>query len=342
MAAPKRRPEPQSQPREATAVPGAESLPAGVHLIPLPTPFPVGPINAVLLTGEPLTLVDCGPRYAPARNALEAGLARLGYRVEGIEVLVLTHFHTDHSGLAAEVQRRSGCRVLTHPDTDPWLKLGPGDSRADFVVRLFTSQGGPVEVAEAVSGSIRSIWSFTERVEADAFLNEGDTLAAGGRSWRVLHTPGHSYGHISLWQPESRGLLAGDHLIEHISSNAMVDPLEPNSSTLVRSLPLYLRNLERVAEMDLDWVASAHGAVIRNHRELVASRLARTERRLEQVRRVLRGGPVTAYKIMRHLFPRLDSDELFLGMSEVLGHLFVLEDLGEARWSGQPVVWRLV
>lgn len=325
----------------AAPVPGADQLPAGVQLLPLPTPFPVGAINAVLLEGDPLTLVDCGPLFPQARVALEAGLARLGFRVEDIEVLVLTHFHEDHVGLAAEIRRRSGCRVLAHPRTSPWL-MHSGAERADFAVWLFGNHGAPPAVVEKVAESVHWFWSFTEPLEADGCLDEGDELRAGGRTWQVLHTPGHAHGHICLWQPEWRGMVAGDHLIAHISSNALVDPVNPGSDQLVRSLPLYLEHLKRVAELDLAWVASSHGQVITDHRGLVAARLARTERRLEKIRQLLKSGPATAYDLMQRLFPNLERNQLFLGLSEVLGHLFVLEDRGQVAAFGQPVFWSLI
>ncbi|MHB9145631.1 MAG: MBL fold metallo-hydrolase [Symbiobacteriia bacterium] len=334
-AAPKPRP-------QAAGVPGAADLPAGVHLIPIPTPFPVGDVNLVLLEGTPLTLIDAGPRYEPARQALAAGLAALGYRLEDIEQLVLTHFHADHSGLAAEIRQRSGCRVLAHPNTEAWLKPGSGNFRADYLVRLFTRNGGTPEATAEVRRAIGDIWSYADALLLDGYLNEGDTLLAGGRTFTVLHTPGHAYGHICLWQPEWRGLIAGDHLLQHISSNAMVDPIEPGSEVLVRSLPLYLQGLERVAAMNPDWVAAAHGAVIRDARALVTVRRSRTERRLEQVRRALQPGPATVYQVARQLFPRLDGDEQYLGVSEVLGHLFLLEDRGEVLAAGEPIRWRLL
>ncbi|MCL5676984.1 MAG: MBL fold metallo-hydrolase [Firmicutes bacterium] len=298
-------------------------------------------MNAVLLEGDPLTLVDCGPRYPEARQALESGLMSLGYRVEDIEVLVLTHFHVDHAGLAAEVRQRSGCRVLAHPKTNTWLKLGHGPGRADFAARLFADHGGPAPVAGQVAESVQWLWTFTDPLDVDGYLDEGDLLPAGGRIWRVLHTPGHAYGHICLWNREARGMVAGDHLIAHISSNALVDPVDPDSPVLVRSLPLYLQSLQRVAELDLAWLASSHGRVITNHRGLIASRLMRTERRLEQIRHLLKPEPATAYGLMRKLFPNLDRNQLFLGLSEVLGHLFVLEDRGQAAASGRPVTWSL-
>ena len=80
----------------------------------LPTPFPVGPVNCWLLRGDPLTLVDAGPNTPEALAALEAGLAGHGLRIEDVELLILTHQHSDHVGLAATIRARSGCRVAGH------------------------------------------------------------------------------------------------------------------------------------------------------------------------------------------------------------------------------------
>src|SRR4051794_21120684 len=78
--------------------------------IPLPLPH-VGSVNSWLLRGEPTTLVDTGPRDEEALTALEAGLARAGLRGEDLELVLVTHHHVDHTGLAATIARRSGARV---------------------------------------------------------------------------------------------------------------------------------------------------------------------------------------------------------------------------------------
>src|SRR5215217_2880202 len=78
--------------------------------IPLPL-ADIGSVNAWLLPGDPVTLIDAGPRDDGALAALEAGLRREGLRVEDIELLLATHHHLDHVGLAATIQRRSGASV---------------------------------------------------------------------------------------------------------------------------------------------------------------------------------------------------------------------------------------
>src|SRR3954471_16481343 len=78
--------------------------------IPLPLAY-VGTVNAWLLPGDPVTLIDTGPREDGALAALEAGLRREGLRLEDVELVLATHHHLDHVGLAATIQRRSGATV---------------------------------------------------------------------------------------------------------------------------------------------------------------------------------------------------------------------------------------
>src|ERR1700761_9079602 len=86
-------------------------VPGWIRPLLIPTPFSVGPVNAYLIEDEPLVLLDTGPNYSVALSSLEAGLAEQGRRVEEIGLVLLTHQHYDHLGLAAAVQARSGAEV---------------------------------------------------------------------------------------------------------------------------------------------------------------------------------------------------------------------------------------
>ena len=87
--------------------------------IELPTPYPVGPVNAYLLPGPPITLVDCGPKSSEAQAALEAGLRTAGVGFADIRRLIITHGHIDHFGLAATVAAAGGAEVCAHPLDTP-------------------------------------------------------------------------------------------------------------------------------------------------------------------------------------------------------------------------------
>ena len=90
-------------------------------LPPIPTPFLVGRVNCYLIEDDPLTLVDTGPNSGTSLDALEHALAEHGRRVEDLELIVLTHQHIDHIGLAGILVERSGAEVCALDVLAPWL-----------------------------------------------------------------------------------------------------------------------------------------------------------------------------------------------------------------------------
>src|SRR5271166_4345699 len=99
----------------------AQAAAAGIHRLAIPTPFMVGRVNAYLIEDSPLTLVDSGPNSAKALDELEQALAARGHRIEDIELLVITHQHMDHFGLASILARRSGAEVAALDVLAPFL-----------------------------------------------------------------------------------------------------------------------------------------------------------------------------------------------------------------------------
>src|SRR5205807_2865500 len=95
---------------------------AGIRCLPIPTPFAVGRVNCYLIEDEPLTLLDTGPNSGKALDELERALADHGHRVEDIELVVLSHQHMDHLGLAGIVARRSGAEVAALEALAPWTE----------------------------------------------------------------------------------------------------------------------------------------------------------------------------------------------------------------------------
>ena len=180
-----------------------------IHLLPIPTPFPVGAINAYLLEGDLLTLVDCGPKYPDALNGLESELGKLRYRIEDIQQLIVTHHHVDHIGLAGEVVRRSGAKVLANPRTVPYL-TDYASVRANnhaFYQQLMIESGVPANIQEKIDRTGGSFSKWADPVPVARTLDEGDTVNIGGGSWRVYYTPGHAGDLICLFNEATGELL---------------------------------------------------------------------------------------------------------------------------------------
>ena len=108
-------------------------------------------MNVWLLEGEPLTLIDTGPVREDSLAALEAGLAGRGHAVEDLELVLLTHHHLDHTGLASTIRERSGARVAALAATAAWgagYHARAAEERA-FTERLLTAHGVPARLVAA-------------------------------------------------------------------------------------------------------------------------------------------------------------------------------------------------
>lgn len=125
-----------------------------IHVLPIPTPFAVGRVNCFLIEDEPLTLVDTGPNSGKALDALEEH----GRRVEDLGLIVLTHQHIDHIGLAEILAPRSGAAL---DRLAPYLEDYSGQAHADdafagAVMRRNGIAGDVVSALRAVSAAFRA------------------------------------------------------------------------------------------------------------------------------------------------------------------------------------------
>src|SRR4051794_6803719 len=273
--------------------------------IPLPLPH-IGSVNAWLLRGDPLTLIDTGPCDDEALDALEAGLEHAGVRLTDLELVLVTHHHLDHSGLAGTIAARSGARIAAYERAAAYGagydERGEADRR--FSLALMRHHGVP----EAVIADTEAFWEFLRRQSdayiADIVLADGATIRAGGRDLRVVARPGHSTTDALLVDEREHTAFVGDHLLAKISSNTEIYPALEPTGTRPRARVEYLESLRRTAAMPLERLHTGHGPDITGHAQLVARRLADHERRCERIVGALTARNATAYGIAAELWPQ--------------------------------------
>ena len=320
---------------DAVLSPDTMTIPATIHPLSLPTPFPVGPVNVYLIDGDPLTLVDTGPKADISRAALKAGLGALGHRLEDIQRLILTHHHADHIGLAGEIVARSGAEIWTHPYNFPWLAdyAAEQERARPFYESLWQAGAVPPDIVAAIETASASIPKWVDPTPANQAIDEGDTVELGGQHWQVFHTPGHAGGLICLWEPDSRTLLSNDHLIRDISSNPVLEAPPILAAPRPRRLVEYLHHLRRMAALDPALALAGHGEPVTAAAALVRQRQMLHQRRAD---RILAGldGTQTLWEMTRRMFPYVHRGmDYFLALSEMLGHLDLLVEQGRATQS---------
>ena len=312
---------------------------AGIHCLPIPTPFAVGRVNAYLIEDDPLTLVDTGPNSGKALDVLETSLAEHGRRVEDLGLIVVSHQHIDHEGLLPILARRSGAEVAALDLLAPFLAAFGEHMEADdeLAVGLMRRHGIGEDVTVALRAVSRITRAWGSPGQVTMPLRDGGELRLRDRVLRVHHRPGHSPSD-TVFHDAGRGvLIAADHLIKHISSNPLISmPLDGTPADAVRrpqALLTYMASMRETRAMeDVSLVLSGHGEPIEDHVELIDERFRMHMRRAERIHRELEAeGPRTAHEIARQLWGSVAITQAYLTVSEVLGHLDLLLEDGRAR-----------
>jgi glyoxylase-like metal-dependent hydrolase (beta-lactamase superfamily II) len=305
----------------------------GIHRLAIPTPFAVGRVNVYLIEDDPLTLVDAGPNSGTSFDELQRGIAGLGHSLEDIELVIVTHQHIDHQGLVALVASHSGAEVAALDLAIPFLANFAEEAQADddFARDIMLRNGIPEDVVAALQSVSRAFRAWGSKVEVTRPLRDGEAFELRDRTLHVHHRPGHSPTDTVFHDRERRLLIAGDHLLGHISSNPLITRPRDGTSGRPQALVQYLASLAQTREMDVDVVLPGHGDPIEDHRALIDSRLELHTRRADKIHRLLVEQPRSAYEIAQALWGNIAVTQAYLTLSEVLGHVDLLLNDGRVQ-----------
>jgi glyoxylase-like metal-dependent hydrolase (beta-lactamase superfamily II) len=305
----------------------------GIHRLAIPTPFAVGRVNVYLLEDEPLTLVDAGPNSGTSFDELQRGIAGLGHSLEDIELVIVTHQHIDHQGLVALVASHSGAEVAALDLAVPFLANFAEEAQADddFARDIMLRNGIPEDVVAALQSVSRAFRAWGSKVNVTRPLRDREALELRDRTLHVHHRPGHSPTDTVFHDRERRVLIAGDHLLGHISSNPLITRPRDGTSGRPQALVQYLESLAATREMDVELVLPGHGDPITDHRALIDARFELHARRADKIHRLLVDQPRSAYEIAQALWGNIAVTQAYLTLSEVLGHVDLLVNDGRVQ-----------
>jgi glyoxylase-like metal-dependent hydrolase (beta-lactamase superfamily II) len=302
----------------------------GLYMITLPMPFRLKYVNIfAAVEEEGITLIDTGPHMTSVLPALEASLAEIGRRVEDCRRILITHFHADHCGLAGLIAGRSGAGIFLSEIDDLAIRtFVDQDLRMESRRRFGRENGLDAETLAVIEEAVSAFRTATTRFTATGTLSGGERLSLGGRVMEVVSTPGHSRGHLSFYLPRERVLIAGDHVLPHITPNLSPDLIDP----AFRPLESFLKSLERVASLSVERVYPAHGRPFDDLRGRVAEIREHHRERKALALAALAERPKTAAEVSRFIFgPDLPPFDRYLALSESYVHLIELAAEGVIR-----------
>ena len=306
---------------------------AGIHCLPIATPFAVGRVNCYLIEDEPLTLVDTGPNSGISLDELTKMLNDRGHSIDDLELILITHQHLDHIGLVEILVEHSGAEVAALGAAAERLAAFDEDAELEdqFAVEVMLRNGIPEEVTVALESVSRSYRSWGSHAVVTRPLEDGGEIALRDRRLQVLHRPGHSPSDTLFWDAERKILLVGDHLLSHISSNPLISRPLDGSKRRTQALVTYIESMEKTRAMPAELILAGHGEPITDHVSLIDARLASHQRRKEKIYDLIAERSRTGHELAQAIWGNVAVTQAFLTLSEVIGHADLLVNEGRVR-----------
>jgi ribonuclease/clavin/mitogillin len=256
-----------------------------VHVLPVRVksyPGAYSPNVYVIEDGGEGIMVDSGLADDESVSGRLRYLQRLGD--SKLNFIVLTHHHLDHAGGARRLREATGARVLIHPEEKALLR----DAAA---------------------------------VPVDGAVVDGDTLSAGSLTVRVLHTPGHSAGHIALFLEQGKVLFSGDNVLG-LGTTAIAPPP-------FGDMAVYVQSLERMKALDAALLCPGHGPLVHEPNRKIQELIDHRRERDEQVLSLINQGHGRLSELVRIIYPELDLRLERLALGQILSHLCKLQAEGK-------------
>lgn len=309
----------------------------GIHQLKVPIPDnPLKHLNCYLIEGKDgWLMVDAGWYTADAFDSLQADIKGLGLAFTDIAIIVVTHVHPDHFGLVGKIRQVSPrTQLLVHRwESDliesRYIKFA---DLQDKMAAMLLRHGVPHSELSVLRSASMPALQFVTVTSADDVLYGGETISTGVYNLEVIWTPGHSPGHICLYEPQNQLLITGDHILPHIS---------PNVSYHVQSgdnpLGDYVYSLKKIQNLSVSQVLPAHEEIFTDLRGRIEQIVGHHDKRKAEIQQTIRDRPRNAYEISSRItwnvpglawekFPPLHKRG---AITETIAHLECM------RWEGK-------
>lgn len=299
------------------------------HLYRLEIPLPASPLkylNSYLVRGEDRDLIiDTGLNRPECLAAMQAALAELGVDLGRTDFFV-THMHADHSGLVGRLVKEGGKVYFNRPDAEAitiWSGWEP-------MLAYAQKNGFPKEELQSALRSHPGYRYSPAHVPPLTFVEDGDEVICDGYRFTCIHTPGHTRGHMCLYEPEKRILVAGDHILGDITPNIQCWSSQENP------LKSYLESLEKVYTLDVDLVLPGHRSLIYDARGRIDELKRHHQQRAQEVLSLIGNGQKDAFHIASEMSWDIECDswgdfpiaQKWFATGEAIAHLRYLEEEG--------------
>lgn len=310
-----------------------EELP-GLFRIEVPLPgSPLKQLNAYLVKGyDRHLLVDNGFNMPECETALREALQQLGAPLEKLDFF-LTHLHSDHNGLTSVLRTPEAKIFCSETDGNHINRFVVDDTAWTSMMRGLGRHGFPeAALDELLRSHPGKIYASPEPLPITP-VSEGQLITYGDYIFMVTEVPGHTPGHVALFDPQRHFLICGDHVLGTITPNITA------WSGVDNSLGDYLRSLDKILGLPVQQSYPGHRAIIPDTHVRVRQLQDHHARRLREVIDLVAGmGPAPAFAVaarmhwsLRGTWESFRVQQQCFAVGEAVAHLDHLAALGRLR-----------
>jgi glyoxylase-like metal-dependent hydrolase (beta-lactamase superfamily II) len=321
----------------------ADRVLPGIWRLRLPLPWPGVPhVNAFALAADGgIVLVDTGIDEPGALGELERALDQAGFGLGDVRLLVCTHAHSDHYGLAQPIVEAAGCELWMHP-AHAHMTRGVDDPERSLERRIEVARqsGVPLEpLRRWAEERKKQPATIAGVVLPDRELVNGVEVETAAGTWTVHETPGHAPSHVVLYQSRWRVLVSGDHLLGRVS-------LYFDYGWTPDPAAEFLSSLDVVEQLDARLCLPGHGRPFGDVQAHIDANRAEMHARLKEAEDAIADRPLTAYEVVAEVFGESDGMMTSWLLTMALCYLTHLEREGRAERirpetdSQEPERWR--
>ncbi|MBD3107333.1 MBL fold metallo-hydrolase [Bacillus sp. AGMB 02131] len=291
-----------------------------IHQLSIPIPYDLGAVNCYIVEGSNgYTIVDTGDHTEEAIAIWEA----IFPNNKPIEKVVLTHSHTDHIGLAGWFQKKYNAEVwiskVGFKEIQEILSAFEGNVYSNPLTSLSLSNGGPP------LDQNNTYYNYTSYLfEPNYLFEEGEQILIGDSCYESIWTPGHSPDHFSFYDSNNQVLFIGDHILQALNPIVMATNMKENP------LELYLRSLEKLQSLSVQYVLPGHGDIIPNLTIRLEDMRLHYKKRWNQIILAVQEGKKTAFQISESIYGAdQPADRKISGFLQTITNLIYLSSVKE-------------
>jgi glyoxylase-like metal-dependent hydrolase (beta-lactamase superfamily II) len=300
------------------------------NLFRIKIPLPESPLkylnSYVIRDAERNLIIDTGLNRKECLDAMLNGLKKLGVELTQSDIFI-THLHADHFGLVAKLATDSSDILFSRPEKE----LMESWEGFDAMVGYAGGNGFPENELKAALDKHPGNKYGTDWIPELKVLDDGDAIDVGDYHFKCVATPGHTMGHICLYEPAKKVLVAGDHILIDITPNIQC------WSDTQNPLKHYMESLDKVSKLDIDLVLPGHRRLIEDHHARINELKEHHKNRLNEVLDILKTPDQHAFQIASQMSWDLKAEswdyfpvaQRWFATGEALSHLRYLEEEGK-------------